>query len=174
MFLDVKYKEQSSKLDKLNLQITKIFGRVPPNFELIGNINENILEDFLSYIFKLMNHKSINPDYYAFLRLFIANQEGFEYCKEFNKQLLLSKNYDVEIINEVKKDISKIPFDDKHKLLANKSIKAIFDSKRFTQSDFDELYNHSWNDKDILDSIEHTGFMLRNGRILTAYTINWF
>jgi len=48
-------------------------------------------------------------------------------------------------------------------------IKKIFDSKNFTQIDFDELYKIGWNDKDIYDSIEHAGLMLKNGRILTVY-----
>ena len=50
----------------------------------------------------------------------------------------------MEVIDNAKLDLSKIPFDEKHKLLAIKSIKAIF------------------------DSIEYTEFMLGNGRIITA------
>jgi hypothetical protein len=76
----------------------------------------------------------------------------------------------MEVIDNAKLDLSKIPFDEKHKLLAIKSIKAIFDSKNFNQNDFNELIKIGWSDKDIFDSIEHTGFMLRNGRILTAYS----
>lgn len=171
MFIQIDNQEQSAELKEINLKIEKLFGTVPPNFELLGNIDVNILKDFLTYVFKLMNHKTINPDYFGFLRLFIANQEGFDYCIGFNTKLLQTKNYDIEVINSSKSDLAQIPFDDKHKLLAVKSIKAIFDSKNFNKSDFNELYHIGWSDKDIFDSIEHTGFMLRNGKILTAYTI---
>ena len=170
MFIKINNQEQSVELKKVHLKIKKLFGTVPPNFELLGNIDVNILKDFLTYVFKLMNHKTINPDYFAFLRLFIANQESFKYCIGFNTKLLQSRNYEMEVINNAKLDLSKIPFDEKHKFLAIKSIKAIFDSKNFNQSDFNELYKIGWNDKDIFYSIEHTGFMLRNGRILTAYS----
>ena len=170
MFIQIDNQEQSAELKEINLKIEKLFGTVPPNFELLGNIDVNILNDFLAYVFKLMNHKTINPDYFAFLRLFIANQEGFNYCIGFNTKLLQNRNYDIEVINSSKSDLSQIPFDDKHKLLALKSIKAIFDSKNFNLNDFTELYNIGWSDKDIFDSIEHAGFMLRNGRILTAYS----
>lgn len=171
MFVKIDNQEQSAELKEINLRIEKLFGTVPLNFELLGNIDVNILKDFLTYVFKLMNHKAINPDYFGFLRLFIANQEGFNYCIGFNTKLLQAKNYNLEVINSSKSDLSQIPFDDKHKLLALKSIKAIFDSKNFNQNDFNELYNVGWSNKDIFDSIEHAGFMLRNGRILSAYSI---
>jgi len=171
LFVQINNQKQSAELKEINLKIEKLFGTVPPNFELLGNIDVNILKDFLTYVFKLMNHKTINPDYFGFLRLFIANQESFDYCIGFNTKLLQTKNYDVEVINSSKSDLAQIPFDDKHKLLAVKSIKVIFDSQNFNKSDFNELYHIGWSDKDIFDSIEHAGFMLRNGRILTAYTI---
>lgn len=171
MFIEINNKEQEAELKEVFLKIEKLFGTVPPNFELIGNIDVNILKDFLSYVFKLMNHKTINQNYFAFLRLFIAYQEDFTYCIRFNTMFLLNKKYDLEIINNSKSDLSKIPFNEKHKLLAIKTIKAIFDSKNFKQSDFDELYKVGWDNKDIFVSIEHAGFMLRNGRILTAYSI---
>jgi hypothetical protein len=65
--------EQKVELKEVHLKIKKLFGTVLLNFELIGNIDLDILKDFLSYIFKLMNHETINSDYFAFLRLFIAN-----------------------------------------------------------------------------------------------------
>jgi len=65
--------EQKVELKEVHLKIKKLFGTVLLNFELIGNIDLDILKDFLSYIFKLMNHETINFDYFAFLRLFIAN-----------------------------------------------------------------------------------------------------
>lgn len=52
---------------------------------------------------------------------------------------------------------------------AEKSAKAIFDSVNFTQDDFDKLYRMGWSHKDIFDSIEHAGSVLKNGKILTTY-----
>jgi hypothetical protein len=170
MFIKIKNDKQADELKEVYSKIEKLFGSVPPNFELIGSIDVNILKDFLSYVYKLMQHKTIHHDYFAFLRLYVAEQENFTYCIGFNTMLLQTKNYESEVIKSAKFDLTKIPFDDKHKLLAIKSIKAIFDSKNFCQNDFNELYKIGWNDKEIFDSIEHTGFLLRNGRILTAYT----
>ena len=171
MFVKINNKEQEIELKEVYTKIKVIFGTIPPNLALLGSIDLNVLKEFLTYVYKLMNHKTINPDYFGFLRLFIAYQENFKYCIAFNTKLLESRNYDTTILNNIQKDISKIPFDDKHKLLAIKSIKAIFDSNNFNQNDLNELYKIGWCDKDIFDSIEHTGFMLRNGRMLIAYSI---
>ncbi len=171
MFININNEKQKDELQQVYTKIKSLFGEIPSNFKLLGNIDVNILKEFLTYVYKLMNHKTINPDYFGFLRLFIAYQENFKYCIGFNTMILQKRNYDDKIINNMKKDISKIPFDDKHKLLAIKSIKAIFESINFNQKDFNELYKIGWSDKDIFDSIEHTGFMLRNGRMLVAYSI---
>jgi len=168
MFIDI-INQNQEELKRINLKIKKIFGFVPENLALLGNIDINLLQNFLSYILTLSNHKSIHKDYFAFLRLFIAYQEDFTFCIKFNTTLLQSKNYSIEVINNTKNSFEDIHFDIKHKILAIKSIKAIFNSKNFLQSDFDELYKLGWNNKDIFDSIEHAGFMLRNGRILGAY-----
>jgi len=170
MFIEIINKNQQKELEELELKIKKLFGFIPPSFKLLGNIDESLLKNFLAYILTLVNHKSIHKDYFTFLRLFIAYQEDFIYCIKFNTTLLQSKKYSLEVINNMKNNFDRIPFDNKHKVLAIKSIKAVFDSKNFNQLDFDELYKIGWNNKDIFDSIEHAGFMLRNGRILTAYT----
>jgi hypothetical protein len=38
------------------------------------------------------------------------------------------------------------------------------------QSDFDALYEMGWTQRDVFDAIEHAATLLRNGRILTAYS----
>ena len=171
MFIKIENLTQKEELTELFLKIEKDFGSVPPNFELLGNIDVYLLKDFLSNISKIANHKTINPNYFVFLRLFIANQENFKYCKLFNSLLLKNRGFSAEIIKKAKEDLSEIPFDEKHKLLAIKSLKAIFQSKIFNLSDFEELYKIGLTNKDIFDSIEHAGLILKNGRILTAYSI---
>jgi len=169
MFIDIINKNQDERLKELNQKIKAIFGFVPSNLALLGSIDTDKLQNFLSYILTLSNHKSIHKDYFAFLRLFIAYQEDFSFCIKFNTALLQSKKYSLEVINNTKNNFEHIPFDNKHKVLAIKSIKSIFHSKNFLQSDFEELYKLGWDDKDIFTSIEHVGFMLQNGRILGAY-----
>jgi len=171
MFIKINNVEQEDELKVIYAQIKEQFGEVPSNFELIGSIDVNILKDFLSYSAKLSSYKNINNDYFTFLRLFIANQEEFKYCLKFNSKLLQSRGYTDVVINSSKIDLAELPFCEKHKLLAMKSIKAIFNSENFNQSDFNELYKVGWNDKEIFYSIEHVGFMLRNGRILRAYSM---
>jgi hypothetical protein len=39
-----------------------------------------------------------------------------------------------------------------------------------TRVDLDRLYAMAWSQKDLFDAISHAGDLLKNGRILTAYT----
>ena len=89
----------------------------------------------------------------------------------FNTQMLQSKGYTQELQEDVIADVSNIPFDEKHKALSTFAIKAIYESKVCLQSDFDALYEMSWTQRDVFDAIEHAGTLLRNGRLLTAYSI---
>jgi len=71
----------------------------------------------------------------------------------------------------VVKNIDAIPLDAKYKALAHFALKAIYNSRNCTRSDFDALYAQGWTQKDVFDAIEHAGTIFRNGRILTAYAV---
>lgn len=170
MFIEINDSVQDSKtLNRLLKKIRLIFGEVPPHYELLGNISVNVLNDYLDGILKLIKHKTINPDYFGFLRLHIANKYNFTYCINFNTKLLQLRGYESSIIKDSLVDINSFPFESKLIILAKKTIKAISDSTNFTEADFEKLYSIGWSNKEIFDSIEHAGNMLKNGPILLAY-----
>ena len=76
----------------------KQFGIIPPNFELLATLNPKRFEMYIQEIIYLANHKTINPDLFPFIRLFIASKEGFTFCQRFNTKLLLAKQYGKEHI----------------------------------------------------------------------------
>jgi hypothetical protein len=88
----------------------------------------------------------------------------------FNTKILLTKGYTQTQLDNAVVNMSSVPFDTKYQLLAQKALKAIYESKQFTQEDFDQLYTQGWTQKDVFDVIEHAGTIFKNGRILTAYT----
>ncbi len=86
-------------MHKVYTKIQFLFGEVLPNFELLGSIDVDILKEFLTHIYKLANHKTINPVYFVFLRLFIAYyQNNFKYCIDFNTRLLKRRGYDKKLL----------------------------------------------------------------------------
>ena len=169
MFL---YQPPLSKEMQVMLEnIKKELGVVPPHFKLLISVNPKKFQLFMQEIKYLLNHPNINPDFFAMLRLHIANRENFSYCKSFNTKLLLAKGYDKKVLKELKEDISALPLDDKHKLLAQKAIKAIYRSKEFKLCDIEELKELSWSDSDIYDAIDHASFLFKNAKIIQSYSL---
>ena len=171
MFMSQPDPTQQDKLKKLYKRVTLFYGEVPPQMEFLGNIDPDYLEDFLKGVRRIATHPHIDPDFFSFVRLFVAFKEDYDYCKMFNTKLLLSRGYDQALLHEVVKNIDSIPLDAKHKTLARFALKAIYNSRNCTQEDFDALYTQGWTQKDVFDAIEHAGAIFRNGRILTAYTV---
>jgi len=159
-------KETKQTLDK----IKNLFDVLPPHWELLASIAPKRFEMFMQEIKYLLNHPTINPDFFAMLRLHVANREDFLYCKSFNTKLLLAKGYDKRSIKELKEDIGTIPLDDRHKLLAQKAVKAMYHPTKFTIEDIKALQNISWSDSDIYDAIDHAAFLFKFARIIQAYS----
>ena len=170
MFYFKKNEEQQEHLAKIFRKVKVMYGNIPPQMELLGNIEVEYLEDFLKTLLRVIKHPNIDPDLFGFLRLHVAFKEDYPYCKNFNTKLLASRGYNNEQLQNAIDNISDIPFDEKHQVLAHFALKAVYQSKLFNQDDFETLYDLGWSQKDVFDAIEHTGTILRNGRILTAYS----
>ena len=171
MFMSTPDPAQYEKLQKLHKKVSLFYGEVPPHMEFLGNIDPEYLEEFMRGVRRLVRHPHINPDFFAFIRLFVAFKENYSYCKMFNTKLLLSRGYDEALLHDVVENIDAMPLDDRHKALARFALKAIYDSRNCRRSDFEVLYARGWTQKDVFDAVEHAGAIFRNGRILTAYAV---
>jgi len=171
MFMFKENYSQKEKLQKVLKRVKIVYGKVPPQMEFLGNIEIEYLEDFLKMVLRMVKHPNINPDLFGFIRLHIAFKEDYNYCKIYNTQFLLAKEYKQDILDDVIQNIEAVPFNSNHQALAKFAIKAIYSSKNCTKEDFDMLYKMGWSQKDVFDAVEHAGTIFRNGRILTAYSI---
>jgi hypothetical protein len=160
----------SKELEESTNKIKKEFGVIPLHWKLLASIAPNRFEMFIQEITYLSNHPHINPDFFTMLRLHVANRENFSYCKSLNTKLLLAKGYNKTDIKGLKEDIKYIPLDDKHKLLAQKAIKAMYQSKEFIHEDIKALKDILWSDSDIYDAIDHAAFLFKFSKIIKAYS----
>ncbi len=160
-----------NKTEEIIEKVKNEFGVMPIHWELLASISPKRFEMFITEIRYILSHPNINSDFFVMLRLYIANQENFSYCKSFNTKLLLSKGYDKNEIKSLKEDISTIPLDSRHQLLASKAMKAIYQSKNFSENDILELKELSWSDGDIYDAIDHGAFLFKFSKILQAYSL---
>ena len=170
MFMVTPNTTQAERLKKIFRRVRAIYGTIPTQMEFLGNIDAEYLEAFIANVIRTARHPHINPDLFGFLRLHLAFREGYAFCQQFNTDFLLSRGYTQEQLNAVINDIAAVPFDARHQALADHALHAILQPDTITQSDLDTLYALDWSQKDIFDALSHTGDLLKNGRILTAYT----
>ncbi len=164
-----KNEAQKERLEKILKRVKILYGEVPPQMELLGNIEVEYLEDFLKMVMRIVKHPNINPDFFGFIRLHIAFREDYAYCKMYNTKFLLAKEYTQEQLDSTIAEVTTLPLDDKHQALALHAVRAIYESREVTRADFEKLYKMGWSQKDVFDAIDHAGTLLRNGRILSTY-----
>lgn len=161
-----------SQKQKVMIEKTKAsLGMIPPHWELFIKLNPVRFEMFMKEINYLKSHPHINPDFFAFIRLFIANKENFFYCKSMNTKLLLVQGYEKKDLQNFKEDVKALPLDERHQLLMQKVLKSLYKSKEFNANDIEALKAISWTDSDIFDAIDHGAFLFKFSRILKAYLV---
>jgi len=159
--------EQQALIEKTKASL----GMIPPHWELFIKLNPVRFEMFMKEINYLKSHPHINPDFFAFIRLYIAHNENFSYCKSLNTKLLLAKGYSKNALQNFKEDVKALPLDERHQLLMLKVMKALYKGKEFNVNDIEELKAVSWTDADIFDAIDHGAFLFKFSRILKAYLV---
>lgn len=156
-------------MQKVLKHVARGTNTIPPHFELFATLHPKRFEMFLEEIFYLSMHKSINPDFFAMQRFYVAAQKNFNYCYEFNKMLLLSKGYTQEQLEAFEKSVDGFMLDDKHKLLFETSLIAINQPERFNNDVIKTLEALGWTSEDIFDAIDHAAFMFKFSKVLKAY-----
>lgn len=156
--------------EKLLRRVKKFIGHIPPHFELFATVNPKRFEMFLSEIFYLSMHKSINPDFFAFIRYFIAFKEQFHYCETFNKALLIKKGHDETTLNNFIKNSNTFPLDARHQALFSATLEAVYHPEKFTAKTIETLKELQWHESDIFDAIDHGAFLFKFSKVLKAYS----
>jgi len=170
MFMVTPNTTQAERLKKIFRRVRAIYGTIPTQMEFLGNIDAEYLEAFIANVLRLARHPNIDFDLFGFLRLHVAFREDYAFCKHYNTGFLLARDFTQAQLDAAIKDIAAVPFDTRHKALAQHAMRAIFEPGTVTQSDLDTLYAMGWSQKDVFDAVSHTGDLFKNGRILTAYT----
>ncbi len=165
----IKTDEATGELKLLYKKIKKVLGAVPPHFELFATIDIKSLSDFIEYNLYFSKHKNIDANILPFLRLCIAQRECRNYCINFNTEMLLSNGIDKTLLANVCQNIEKLPFASKQILLLSKVLYAIYDAKRFKNSDIQELYDVGFNDKDFYELLTYATNFMAKSKMIEVY-----
>jgi len=150
--------------------VRQSLGHVPPHFEMFASINPTRFKMFLTEITYLSKHENINPDFFALLRFYVASQNGFHYCIQFNQALLLAKGYTLAQLTALEVDKEKLPLDSKHQALFVEVINALDNPISFNTDTLEKLKHLGWSDADIYDAIDHGAFLFKFSKIIRAYS----
>jgi len=162
----IKAEEATGELKLIYKKIQKTLGFVPPHFELFATIDAKSLMDFIEYNLYFKNHPNIDEALLPYLRLCIAQKECRKYCIGLNTKMLEKMGTDKAILGDICLNISKLPFDDKQKLLLAKVIYAIYNADKFGIDDLKELYSVGFSDKDFYELLSYgTNFMAKSKMI---------
>ncbi len=168
----IKKEEATGELKSIYTMIEKNLGYIPEHFELFGGIDVEMLKDFVKYNLYFKRHKKIDADILPYLRLAIAQKECRNYCIGLNTKMLLLMNTDKDILNNITKNIDKIPFSNEQKLLLEKVLKAVYKAESFNQDDLKELYQADFSDKDFLELLNYATDFMGKSKMIEVFTKN--
>jgi len=162
----IKVEDATGELKLLYKKIQKTLGFVPPHFELFATIDMQSLKDFVDYNLYFYKHPNINAEILPFLRLCVAQKECRKYCIGFNTKMLIVKEVNKEVLNDICSNIKELPFNIEQKLLLSKVLYAIYNADKFSSDDLNELYDASFTDKDFYELLSYaTNFMAKSKMI---------
>jgi len=149
--------------------VERKYGKVPPHFKLFAAINPVRFKMFLVEIAYITDHPNIHPDFFVFLRRVISAKYDFAYCLHFNEEMLYSRGYTADLINDVEASSAALPLNKAHQALFAATLATMEDPNSFTKETIESLKQHGWCDADIFDALDHGAFLFKFSKLLKAY-----
>lgn len=146
-------------------------GAIPPHFEVLATIAPTRFKMFIEEINYLSRHKNIEPDFFTFLRFYVATKNNFKYCEKLNKEFLLAKGYGIEVLESFIETPKMLPLDERHQFLFEKVLLSLDSPSDFSAETLKALKEDGWSDEDIYDAIDHGAFLFKFSKILKTYSV---
>jgi hypothetical protein len=142
-------------------------GIVPKPFEMLS-VSPELLKTHGAVVKYYMSHPTLGFPLLSHIRYLVAKEHDYQFCTNFNKQLLKMQGMDDAGISEIGTDPEKVLLEEKDKAMLLFVLKAIKDPKATEQKDIDALHNLGWTDRDIFDALAHGVNMIGSGIMMKA------
>jgi alkylhydroperoxidase family enzyme len=116
-----------------------------------------------------MNHPTLEFTLLTLIRFLVSPECGYDYCIDFNRNLLKRMGMEDDEIESVRSDPEKAPLEEKEKALLLFVLKAIKSPESTEQKDVDALHDLGWNDSDIYDAAFHGARMMGMSTMFNAF-----
>lgn len=146
-------------------------GFVPKPFEMLS-VSPELLKHHGAVVKYYMNHPTLGFPLLSHIRYLVAKEYDYQFCINFNKQLLKMQGMNDAEVTEIETDPEKVLLEEKDKAMLLFVLKAIRTPKATEQKDIDALHNIGWTDRDIFDAVAHGVNMIGSGMMMKAFKMD--
>ena len=165
------FEEAQGELKELYEEIIKVRGSIGNNAKLFSASPELLRQqlDFIKYYTK---HETLSFSLLASIRICVSNQEKCNYCIDFNTAMLINySKWSLEDIEILKKDIFSSKLTKEENILLKFVITSIKNPHAVDKNIINELKEQNWNDKDIIDALNHGARMYATDILFNSFKI---
>ena len=159
--------EMAERYDKF----IKTAGSVPKPFEMLS-VSPELQKMQVQGIDYYMQHPTLTFPLLAHIRYLVAREYNYQFCINFNSELLQFVGLDDEQLQTVAKDPSQTTLEEKDKAMLLFVLKAIKTPDFVEQKDVDALREMGWTDRDIFDAVAHGANMIAPSILMKAFKID--
>ena len=146
-------------------------GMVPKPFEMLS-VSPELQKMQVQGIDYYMQHPTLTFPLLAHIRYLIAREYNYQFCINFNSELLQFVGLDDDQLQTVAKDPSQTTLEEKDKAMLLFVLKAIKTPDFVEQKDVDTLREMGWTDRDIFDAVAHGANMIAPSILMKAFKID--
>lgn len=163
--------EATGELQEIYEEIIKLRGEVGNNAKLFSSSPE-LLKQQLEFIKYYANHETLSFQLLASIRICVSNQERCNFCIDFNSALLINKaKWSSEDVENLKNDITSHKLTKEENTLLKFVIDSVKNPHRVDEEIINELKKENWDDKDILDALNHGARMYATDILFNSFKI---
>jgi len=163
--------EATGELLEIYEEIIKVRGDIGNNAKLFSSSPE-LLRQQLDFIKYYSTHETLSMPLLACIRICVSNQEKCNYCIDFNTAMLVNYvKWSIEDVENLKKDISSNKLTKEENILLKFVIDSVKNPHAVNQNTINELKEQNWNDKDIIDALNHGARMYATDILFNSFKI---
>ncbi|MCJ7765505.1 MAG: hypothetical protein MUP09_06140 [Thiovulaceae bacterium] len=163
--------EATGELAKLYAIFTAMRGSVGDNAKLFG-VSPELLRQQMDFIKFYMNHPTLSMPLLAAVRIMVSSGEACQFCIDFNTGMLINmEGWTFDQVASMRKNIDDANLPDREIAMLRLVIKSIKNAHAVNADDLDALRKMNWEDKDIMDAVNHAARMLATDIIFNTFKI---
>ena len=152
-------------------QIEQVIGRVPNVFQL-HSASPELLETQWQQTTYFVHHPRLSFPLLAMTRMLVSQDNQCDYCIDFNAALLMERaGYRLDQINQIKRDPTTAPLDEKEKAMLLFTLKVTRTPLTVEAADIEHLRRLGWEDSDILDAAIHAARNMAADVVINAFKV---